>query len=147
MGILLSIRADVRDAVRSPSDENINAASRNATIEPSTQSVIARYDPKCKFNVIANVLIVRNLTSAMSVSQYAPVAHIYRTQYIRDILRRIQTDVFPSIYRPPNYSTGRVYIQRQSHSGWQLIEDAWPIEILPRSFLRISGKSRMGFAL
>ena len=59
MGCFLSIRADVRDAVRSPSDENVNAAFRNTPIEPSLRRLIALHGTKCKLGVVEYALLYR----------------------------------------------------------------------------------------
>ena len=119
MDSLLSLRADLRDAVRPPSDENVNAAFRKATIEPLAQRANRTQLELCDVR-----------------SQCAPEVRIFRSKYTRALLSRIQTDVSPIAYRPFDNSMGRIYIHCGLHFERQLIRGLQRIEIRPLSVLR-----------
>ena len=136
MEILPPLRADLRDAVRPPSDENVNSAFCNTTIEPSTQCIIARFASTCKINAIANVLTSLNLTSVQIENPYAPDVQLSSSKYARSLPSRIQPIVSPSTYSPPNDSMNRVYIQCGLYIERQLIQSAQPINVRPLAVIR-----------
>ena len=121
MDSFLSLRADLHNAARLPNDENVNAAPRNATMEPSPQCLPVRYAPKRKLILQAMAIMMINLKSVKSAGDYAPDVRISRAKYDRAILTRAQSIVSPESYRAFDDAMGRVSTQCQLHCERRIV--------------------------